>query len=145
MLSPQDFYYRGTDIRPIGLEAIKQGNTQDHPSGLERYIYASQQPARTMEQNLNRDGINPFRSYKEINLPYPKDGSAPQQMEYINRILSPSTNRTVSDPSVKIPKFMSGQSSNFYDREAQRALRTGVVINAEKEQMRYTPKLYGVY
>ena len=145
MINPSDFFYRTTDIRPIGLEAHRIGDVGNHPSGLEKYIYASNQPARTMEQQLNRDGINPFRSYKEVNLPYPKNGSNHQQREYIQRVLSPNTNRTVADPSVKIPKFMSGQSSNFYNRDVQRALRTGVVLKAEEEQMKYTPKLYPVY
>lgn len=145
MINPQDFFYRTTDIRPIGLEAKRLGDIGNHPSGLERYIYASQQPARTMEQELNRDGINPFRSYKEVSLPYPKTGSRYQQLEYVQRVLSPETNRTVADPSVKIPKFMSGQSSNFYNRDVQRALRTGVAIKAEQNQMKYTPKLYPIY
>ena len=145
MINPSDFFYRTTDIRPIGLEAHRIGDVGNHPSGLEKYIYASNQPARSMEQQLNKDGINPFKSYKKINLSYPKDGSAPQQMEYVLRVLSPETNRTVADPSVKIPKFMSGQSSNFYNRENQRLLRTGVVLKGEQNQMLYTPKLYPIY
>ena len=145
MISPSEFFYRGSTIRPIGLEANRIGDVGDHPSGLQKYIYASNQPARTMEQLLNKDNINPFKSYKEVNLPYPKNGSAPQQMEYVQRVLSPSTNRTVSDPSVKIPKYMSGQSSNFYNRDVLRSLRTGVVIGAEEEQMKRTAKLYPVY
>ena len=142
MLSANSARYQ-TSIRNPTLNVDRQ---EQRRSGLGQYIYTREEPSKSEAGRLVKQGISPFPMYNPVFMKEPANLDPVQKQLYYTQVAMPERDALRSANAVpqKFPPYMSGRSSNFYNREHQTGLNTILAIKEARISQKDTPHLYSI-